>query len=206
MKTSKIIIILGKGDKMEKLSKELNTKGRQHIKETNFAIPKDHEKNNSNEGHYPIHDRAHAQNAVARVMQQDKVPCWWSGSLSELKNTVKRKAHGKFKPKTIEKKSMDMGAKEIIVRLANLSDSLDEIGDYDNSSGLTDVMRNLKINPNFIGNNNWVPANGGEEKPFRVRGRVLQYVVNPRTGDHAYYDVVNDIILDDKEASEIFFD
>jgi hypothetical protein len=37
----------------------LSAKGRKHIKKGNFAIPEDRK--------YPIHDIAHARNALARV-------------------------------------------------------------------------------------------------------------------------------------------
>lgn len=47
----------------------------------------------------------------------------------------------------------------------------------------------------------WVPAGGGE-RPFRTRsGRILQYVWQPSTGRHAYYDVYGDRILPDAEAA-----
>lgn len=39
---------------------KLTTKGRKHIKAKNFALP---------ERRYPIHDRSHAANALARVAQ-----------------------------------------------------------------------------------------------------------------------------------------
>lgn len=44
----------------EKVSKELTTAGRKHVKEENFALPG---------RRYPIHDRRHAANAKARVAQ-----------------------------------------------------------------------------------------------------------------------------------------
>lgn len=39
---------------------ELTEKGREHIKAKNFALPG---------GRYPIHDMAHARNALARISQ-----------------------------------------------------------------------------------------------------------------------------------------
>ena len=48
----------------------------------------------------------------------------------------------------------------------------------------------------------WVPACGGTETPFTTRiGHRLLYMWNPSTGEHAYYDVVNDIFLSNDEAS-----
>jgi hypothetical protein len=50
-------------------------------------------------------------------------------------------------------------------------------------------------------NDNWVPACGGTEIPFKSRsGKRLQYVWQPSTGQHAYLDVDSDIILSDEEA------
>jgi len=47
----------------------------------------------------------------------------------------------------------------------------------------------------------WIPASGGTEKPFHTRsGKRLQYLYQPSTGRHAYYDVESDIILSDDEA------
>lgn len=48
----------------------------------------------------------------------------------------------------------------------------------------------------------WVPACGGTEVPFTTRtGRRLLYMWNTETGEHAYYDVVNDIFLSGDEAT-----
>jgi hypothetical protein len=50
-------------------------------------------------------------------------------------------------------------------------------------------------------NDNWLPACGGTEVPFKSRsGKRLQYVWQPSTGHHAYLDVDSDIILSDEEA------
>jgi hypothetical protein len=45
---------------------ELTTRGRQHIKKSNFAYV-----DNSGEGHLPIHDESHVRNALARWNQTD---------------------------------------------------------------------------------------------------------------------------------------
>ena len=48
----------------------------------------------------------------------------------------------------------------------------------------------------------WVPAYGGTETPFATRtGRRLLYMWNPTTGEHAYYDVTNDVFLSAEEAT-----
>lgn len=45
---------------------ELTTRGRQHIKKSNFAYI-----DKSGEGHLPIHDESHVRNALARWNQTD---------------------------------------------------------------------------------------------------------------------------------------
>jgi hypothetical protein len=52
-----------------------------------------------------------------------------------------------------------------------------------------------------VDTDHWIPACGGTEMPFETRtGRVLQYLWNPGTGEHAYIDVRTDIILTNEEA------
>jgi hypothetical protein len=45
---------------------ELTTRGRKHIKKSNFAYV-----DKSGEGHLPIHDESHVRNAMARWNQTD---------------------------------------------------------------------------------------------------------------------------------------
>lgn len=173
-------------------SNTLTTKGRQHIKETNFAVPPNHPKNKDDKGHYPVHDKAHAENAVARVMQQTKAPVWWSGTLEELKNTVSRKAHGKYRTQEDkQEKKSDMN-KNIINKLASISKELDYFGDFESSDSIMKVMGKMahcghcdedkgSVRNDQIGTVNrdqWVPANKGTEKPFKIKGRRLQYMWN----------------------------
>lgn len=48
----------------------------------------------------------------------------------------------------------------------------------------------------------WIPGCGGTESPFKSRsGRVLLYMWNTSTGEHAYYDVNVDVFLDNEEAA-----
>ena len=48
---------------------------------------------------------------------------------------------------------------------------------------------------------NWVPACGGTEVPFKARnGRTLLYCWNRHDQMHAYLDVETDLILTDEEA------
>lgn len=49
----------------------------------------------------------------------------------------------------------------------------------------------------------WVAGCSGTEMPFETRtGRILHYMFNKTTGEHAYYDVRNDIFLSNDEAHE----
>lgn len=50
-------------DEFAKIAKKLTVKARKHIDEANFAIPE----KAPGPGSYPIHDLAHARNALARV-------------------------------------------------------------------------------------------------------------------------------------------
>lgn len=48
---------------------------------------------------------------------------------------------------------------------------------------------------------NWVPACGGSELPFKTRsGKVLHYMWNRTTGEHAYYCVTDDVFLSNEDA------
>ena len=50
----------------------------------------------------------------------------------------------------------------------------------------------------------WVPACGGTEQPFAMRGYRLQYLWQPSTGRHAYINCDTDILLTDAEVSALF--
>lgn len=49
----------------------------------------------------------------------------------------------------------------------------------------------------------WVPACGGTEQPFTVKGKTVQYMWNTRTGEHAYYLRGADVFLTDEEFREM---
>ena len=49
-----------------------------------------------NKDHFPINDLAHARNALARAMQYDSSPPWYSGNLKSLQDTVKRAVYKKY--------------------------------------------------------------------------------------------------------------
>lgn len=46
----------------------------------------------------------------------------------------------------------------------------------------------------------WVPACGGTETPTKYRsGHVLLYMRNPRTGEHAFLNMANDMFITTEE-------
>lgn len=47
--------------------------------------------------HLPYNDRDQAANARSRVMQFDKSPPWWKGSLKSLQELTYRKTHSAYK-------------------------------------------------------------------------------------------------------------
>lgn len=73
-------------DGFNKTAKDLSTKARKHIPAKDFALPGAH-KGEANEGKYPIEDKAHARNALARVSQFGD---------SEEKAKVRAKVHKKY--------------------------------------------------------------------------------------------------------------
>lgn len=81
---------------LNKEAKELTTTGRKHIKTKNFALPAKARspKSKARSGNYPIPDRAHARNALARVSRF---------GTPEEKARVRAKVHAKYP--TLGKKS-----------------------------------------------------------------------------------------------------
>lgn len=87
-----------------KLAKVLTGKGREQIKEKNFALP----------GHrYPIHDAAHARNALARIAQH--------GTPAEQK-VVKAKVEKKYPGIEQEEKPMDAKRKQAVLQKVAMED------------------------------------------------------------------------------------
>lgn len=67
-----------------KLAADLTANAREHIKAKNFVFP---QKGKAESGSYPIEDKAHARNALARVAQH--------GSPAQQAK-VRAKVHAKF--------------------------------------------------------------------------------------------------------------
>jgi hypothetical protein len=49
----------------------------------------------------------------------------------------------------------------------------------------------------------WVPACGGTEKQFIIKGRTVQYMWNTFTKEHTYYDVLRDVFLENDDLKEL---
>lgn len=72
-----------------------------------FVFPANNPKVKDKRGHFPIPDKAHGQNALARVNQYGSVPSWYDGSLEDLKKTVVDKVEAKFPTMEIEEEKFD---------------------------------------------------------------------------------------------------
>lgn len=95
----------------KKLAKVLSTEAREHIKGKNFALPG---------RRYPIEDKAHARNALARVAQH--------GSPEE-QATVQAKVHSKYPDIGSDKTaSVDRERIERIVKLAKAKAAMIKCG------------------------------------------------------------------------------
>lgn len=62
----------------------------------NVVFPAGSSKVKDNKDHFPINNIGQARNALARMNQYDAVPPWYSGTLEELKNAIRRKIKSKY--------------------------------------------------------------------------------------------------------------
>jgi ElaB/YqjD/DUF883 family membrane-anchored ribosome-binding protein len=56
----------------------------------------DHPKVKDHKTHFPINNADQARNALARAGQYSSVPPWFSGTLEELKNSIRRKVKQEY--------------------------------------------------------------------------------------------------------------
>lgn len=87
-----------------KLAKKLTTKGRERIKEENFALPEERK--------YPIHDLAHAKNALVRAKQQLEAGNLTQEEYERIVSAVYAKYPGLAKRK-VEREGVEGLAKQI---------------------------------------------------------------------------------------------
>jgi len=77
------------------------------VERTDFVFAANNPKVKDKRGHFPIPDKAHGQNALARVNQYGSVPSWYDGSLEDLKKTVVDKVEARFPTMEIEEEKFD---------------------------------------------------------------------------------------------------
>jgi len=81
-------------------------------------------------------------------------------------------------------------------------------GCYDTKGEAEDRLKQVEMFKHMgadqSGQGDWIPAAGGAEEPFVTRGgKRLQYMWNPSTGEHAYLDLDDDLILSEEESRAI---
>lgn len=77
--------------------KEAKAKGK--VKARNRPNPvfqSTHPKVTDNKDHFPLKDEDQARNALSQVAKYKSAPKWWSGSLSEVQNAVRRRVKSKY--------------------------------------------------------------------------------------------------------------
>ena len=75
---------------------------------------------------FPINDIDQARNALSRVMQYDKAPEWYGGSLKSLQEAVRRKVHSKYPSIEISDGKKKKSSNDFLSALINKYGSLDE--------------------------------------------------------------------------------
>ena len=68
------------------------------------VFPAEDKKVKDNKDHFPINDKKQGRNALARVNQYDKVPTWYDGTLTEMKEKVVKAVEDKFSSIDVDKK------------------------------------------------------------------------------------------------------
>lgn len=92
---------------MELEAKELTHEKRESLPSSSFVFPADSTAVKDDKDHFPIHDKSHARNALARANQYSKSPSWYTGSLDSLKKRVAEKVKSKFPSIEVSEESTD---------------------------------------------------------------------------------------------------
>ena len=82
------------------------------------VFPAESSKVKDKKDHFPINDADQARNALARAGQYDSVPPWYKGSLSELKEAVRKAVHKHYKG--IEMQDKKSSRLEKIIKKADI--------------------------------------------------------------------------------------
>jgi hypothetical protein len=90
-------------------------------------------------------------------------------------------------------------ANGIVWRFTKLAEDLYQLVMDDTQTSLN----NPKAPASTDSREQWIPASGGTETPFKARnGMTLLYMWNKLTGEHAYLNTGTDIFLTNEEAAE----
>lgn len=77
-----------------KIAKEKEHDPKADVRNRGLCVfPAEHPKVTDDKDHFPITNKAQAQNALARANQFSKAPEWYKGSLESLVSTVARVVH-----------------------------------------------------------------------------------------------------------------
>lgn len=89
----------------------------------NCCLPYDHLLVNDRKDHYPINSADQARNALSRVSQHSSVPPWFKGTLSSLKNIVRKKVKAKYPSIEVstKKKKSSNERLETLAKIADLN-------------------------------------------------------------------------------------
>jgi hypothetical protein len=88
---------MGQADDILKFAVEFEKLAKKKSKPRgDFIFPSSHSKVKEGD-HFPINTEGRARNALARANQYSKAPSWYTGSLSDLVQTVARAVKRKYK-------------------------------------------------------------------------------------------------------------
>ena len=88
--------LIDKFDEFEKVEEKINPKAELRNR-GDVVFPAESSKVKDNKDHFPINDASQARNALARAGQYDRVPNWFDGTLTELKEKIRNAVKRKFK-------------------------------------------------------------------------------------------------------------
>jgi len=92
----------------DRYNRDVQAKVLPHTKDRPAPIfPKESPKVTDGRDHFPIPEKAHGQQALARVNQYSSVPSWYDGSLEELKATVVKAVESKFPGMKVEEEKFE---------------------------------------------------------------------------------------------------
>lgn len=101
--------LVKKAEQIDIISNTLEAAELPHTKDRPAPIfPKESPKVKDDKDHFPIPDKNHGLNALARVNQYGAAPSWYDGSLEDLKATVVKAVKSKFPGIEIEEEKFEL--------------------------------------------------------------------------------------------------